>query len=165
MKLVHSLLILLCTLLCSCVTDKEPEMKSNIAVGDSLPHFEATTLSGTVVTTDSLYGRKSVIILFSLSCSDCRRELPLMQRVYEKCGSAVNWLCIGRETPAEEVSIYWEENSLTMPVSPQSGREIYSLFAESGVPRIYISDPQLRVTHVFSENLPSPEDLLSLLLN
>ena len=39
-----------------------------------------------------------------------------------------------------------------MPYSPQSGREIYSLFSERGIPRVYIADKQLVVYSVYSDN-------------
>ena len=60
--------------------------------------------------------------------------------------------CISREEPADEVAAYWQENGLTIPYSPQSGREVYNLFSERGIPRIYVSDKHLVVYSVYSDN-------------
>ncbi len=122
-----------------------------IKEGQLLPVFSVGLLDGTVVATDSLYGHPSVIVFFNTGCLDCRKELPVLQQLYEEFGRRIRFLCISREEAAEKVAAYWCEHGLTLPVSAQADRAVYSLFACRTIPRIYISDAAGRVTKVFVE--------------
>ena len=47
------------------------------------------------------------------------------------------YICIAREEGEADIVAYWEANHLTLPVSPQPDRRIYSLFASVGIPRVF----------------------------
>ena len=67
---------------------------------------------------------------------------------------------ISREQGKEEIQEYWNENNLTIPYSPQTSREIYSLFAQSRIPRIYISDEDGTIGKIFTDDpLPTLTDI------
>ena len=67
---------------------------------------------------------------------------------------------ISREQDKDEIQTYWQENNLTLPYSPQTSREIYSLFAQSRIPRIYISDRNGTIKTIFTDDpLPSIIDI------
>lgn len=133
-------MMIICTT-SGCINDNEPEGPS-LAVGDPLPQFSVTMNDGEVVSTNSLKGKVPVIIFFNTDCSDCQKELPVIQQLWEKYrnDSKVMVLAIAREETEEEISKYWREHDLTLPYSPQETREVYSLFAPSVIPRIYIAD-------------------------
>lgn len=132
---------LLMTVMTSCVTEDEPDM-SGLAPGDALPLFSVQTSEGTTVSTESLKGKVAVIEFFNTSCSDCRATFPTLQQVWEtvRLNPYVTLLAIARDESEASISSYWKENGLTIPYSPQSGREVYSLFAKEGIPRLYIAD-------------------------
>ena len=72
----------------------------------------------------------------------------------------VKFVLISREQAKEEIETFWAENSLTMPYSSQSSREVYSLFAQSRIPRIYISDRNGTIKTIFTDDpLPSIIDI------
>jgi hypothetical protein len=51
-----------------------------------------------------------------------------------------------------------------MPYSPQAERAVYSLFANSLIPRVYISDPSGTVRYIFTDNpVPSHDEIASAL--
>lgn len=150
-------LLLTATLLAgSCITEgKHVSMdESNLVnVGQKLPDFSVALISGAEITTTSLTGRPTVIVLFNTGCSDCRRELPVVQRLYDEYADRVTFLCISREEGREEVEQYWNENHLTLPVAPQDDRTVFSLFALRSIPRVYVSDASLTVRTVFAERV------------
>lgn len=134
-----------------CVTDDEPEVITFVNPGDKLPQFTVELNNGDELTTNDLAGAPSVIVLFSTECPDCRRELPVIQKLHEKRPD-LKIICISRENPEEAVSGFWLQEGLTLTYSAQQSRNVYSLFASSGIPRTYISDSSLTVRYMFGDN-------------
>ncbi len=148
----------------ACIYDPADPEGGNVGVGDALPEFSVTLSDGSSVSTGSLLGEVSLIMFFSTECPDCQEVLPLAQSLYDEFGSQLRFVLISREEGAESISAYWLENSLTLPYSAQSDREVYRLFATSGIPRIYISDRTLTVRSAFSDSpLPTLAALRSAL--
>lgn len=146
-----------------CITQQEDnaEVVERVAVGDVLPDFEVTMSDGKRISTANLAGRRSLIVFFNTDCSDCRRELPVLQSVYEAIGDRCNWLCIAREESAERIAEYWAANRFTMPYSPQPDRRVFHLFATENIPRVYIADSNLRIIAAFTDDKqPLSRDIL-----
>ena len=127
--------------LTGCVGEKE-EPEWYLHPGDTLPEFEVTTIAGENVGSADSYMAELIIIFFNTTCPDCRRELPILQKQYDenlKFPEAEQsiYICISREEDAADVGRYWKENHLTLPVSAQADRRIYSMFASVGIPRIF----------------------------
>ena len=148
--------------------DDQAFKADSLVVGDRLPDFEGSMNDGSVVHTADLLGQPSVVVLFSVYCTDCRHELPEIQRLWDMSrqgeltgdGKALPIVLISRENTVEDITPFWEFGEYTMPYSPQPDRRIYSLFAPSRIPRIYISDPAgiIRFAHA-DDKLPSAESL------
>ena len=145
--------------LCGCI--KEKRNGHEISVGDHIPDFEVMMSDGTIVTDASLNGAVSIIMFFHTSCPDCRQTLPVVQEIYDRyVEKGVKFVLISREQAKEDIETFWAEKGLTMPYSPQTSREVYSLFAQSRIPRIYISDRNCTVRTIFTDNpLPSFIDI------
>lgn len=124
-----------------CVSDSDPQ-GTTIMPGDSLPEFSIVLNNGELISKSTLKGKVPVIVFFNTGCSDCRKELPIVQQLWlnYKDDSEVVIMAISREESAKEISEYWEEHNLTIPWSAQENRDIYSLFAPSVIPRIFIAD-------------------------
>ena len=151
---------LLSVLSFSCIT--EEEKGASLGVGDRLPEFSVVTNDGAVVSNVSLKGNVSVIMFFHTGCPDCQQALPVMQLAYDEYAPlGVGFICISREEGADEVAPYWERFGYTLPYSAQSDRHIYSLFATSIVPRIYISDAEGVIRHVYTDDPVLTYDELS----
>lgn len=141
---------LACMIVSGCVKDNE-DPGWTLGKGDRLPDFSVLMNDGSRVSSGSLRGTPSVIVFFNTECADCRRELPVIQKEYDQsltAGNGVRYVCISREEGTESVMQYWEDNGLTMPFSAQMGREVYDLFASSGIPRIYRVDSELMIVGV-----------------
>lgn len=133
-----------------CIKENDTPSYS-LAAGDEVPVFSVLMSDGQVRNSMDLRGRIGVIVFFNTECEDCRRELPEVQKAYELCGDEACFICISREEGEAEVAAYWREHSLTLPYSAQRDRIIYNMFASSGIPRVYVSDPLMHISTVFSE--------------
>lgn len=149
---LHTLLLSSLLLQASCITEEDIESYSHVNAGDRLPEFSLVLNTGKTITTDSLRGKVSMLVFFNTNCNDCRVELPVVNAVASGFGDEINVVCISREEGEQEVSSYWQENSLTLPYSSQDDSEIYKMFATSGIPRIYVANENLIVTYTFDDN-------------
>lgn len=140
-KMIMWLCASLIVCLTSCITDKdEPEWY--LKAGDALPQFEVTTIAGEKVTSADSYSAELVIIFFNTTCPDCQSELPILQKQYEENlrlpeDERSQYICISREEGEADIEQYWKGNQLTLPVSAQMDRSIYSMFASIGIPRVF----------------------------
>ena len=150
--ILRTLILLIACVFSGCINDDSPEPEGgmwSLQVGDRCPEFSVLTDKGDIVRNAAIKGRGAVIIFFNTSCSDCQRELPKMQQIYEQYlqdASSVQWVCIAREEDANSIAAYWEKHGLTMPYSPQTDRKIYNLFANSEIPRVYVISPECIIT-------------------
>jgi len=150
------------------VNNADNSKTGDVKVGDELPNFGSVTLTtGRSFSKSSLKGKVSLLAFYSLDCSDCQEELPVLQEVYDYIllngiSSDYNFYTVSRDDKKADIEEYWDENSFSMPTA-EDGLAYY-YFASSGVPRIYISDKENIVTHIFTDkNMPSYKELLTAL--
>lgn len=157
MKVLRCLSSLLLTVFtfASCVTEDDPTQAWSLPLGSGMPAFEVTLSDGSRVSNRDFDGKVGVIVLFNTSCPDCRAELPIIQEVSILTGSDVKYLCIAREEDTESIARFWTDHALTLPYSPQPDRRVYSLFAESIIPRVMVFSPTAHLTASYSD-LPLP---------
>lgn len=148
-----SLLTAVCIGAVSCVDDNTsaPDGAHEVGVGDSLPPFRVRLMDGEWLSRDSLMGRRSVVCLFNTGCPDCRQELPVVDSLFRHHGTKadVRFVAIAREEEAETIWPFWDKQGLTLPFSAQPDRTVFNLFAQSRIPRIYLSgsDGIVRFVH------------------
>ncbi len=136
-----------------------------LEVGERLPDFEVVMSDGRIVGDEDLRGRVSVVVFFHTTCPDCREVLPVLQRVYDEYGrNGVEFVLVSRDEGLEDIEAYWIENGLKMPFSAQNDRSVYEKFARTLIPRVYISDRDGIIRHIFTDNpVPGYDDLKSAL--
>lgn len=149
---VSYILLFLAMGMTGCISDDAPEIIERVKTGDRLPQFEVMTNRGDYIATEDLRRKRGMIVLFNTSCNDCRKELPIVQEVYDSFGDTASILCISRSETTESVAAYWKYSGLTLLYSAQSGREVYDLFASSVIPRVYVYDSSLTVTAIYTDN-------------
>lgn len=156
-----SFLWLGCMLLSACIDgDDVEEGTIDLQAGNRIPVFTVQMNDGQTITNESLTGKPSLIVFFYTGCPDCKKELPVLQNIYENYAQKINMVCISREEGAADVEQYWKANGFTLPYSAQEDRTIYYLFAKSGIPRVYVTDSKLIIRRVFTDNpLASYEEL------
>ena len=152
--------------LCSCIKDDPnfpDEVINYIEVNDAIPAFTVSDGQGNSFSSSSFIGKRSLLVLFHTSCKDCQRELPKANAVWEALQDDPNYLVltIGREEKAESISRFWESAGLGLPYYLDPDRSVFSLFANSTIPRFYIIDQQGVVTWMGIETIAlSAEELL-----
>ncbi len=144
-KITPILLFILMTLSCL-----RPEtIAEHVQPGEKLPEFNAELLDGTRICTEDMTGQYSLIILFSTTCPDCINQLPEIQKFHDAEHESVKVLGINRGEKKEIVRTFLEKNNYTFPVCAPEDRSLYDIFdrqSGSGVPQIYISNPDGVVT-------------------
>ena len=138
---------------CSAVNDDDT-VEERVKVGDRVPVFSVNvTGQSAPFSTASLQG-ETVIVFFNTSCSDCRRELPRLNRYYlqHRDDKDFQMVAISREEGEESVAAFWQAEDLSIPYSAQTSRKVYELFASSVIPRVYFCSAGI-VTKMYVEQL------------
>lgn len=161
MKYIINLLLLT---LFSCITEPLPEgpSGSKLPVGSMIPDFSVVTSDGSIVSKNSLVGKNAMITFFHTQCSDCQKELPILNEVYLAHQHDTTWqfICISRAEEEISVNRYWQQHKLSLPYSAQKDDQIYRLFAYNTVPLIYIIDKEGIIRAIYTDNpLASREEL------
>ena len=157
---------LLCSLtwlLTACISDNDSDPSTpEVEVGNTLPDFYVLSYESMPYAPSFLRGKRSVIVFFHTECPDCQRELPIVNELYlaHREEPTFALICIASEESAKEILPFWQKHNLQMPFSPQPDRAVYSRFANSRIPRIYISDGDLRVRYIHTDfRMPDLETL------
>lgn len=128
---------------CGCVKEDD-EREVSLGVGDAVPRFSVTLNDGSLFDYSVMQQHPCVVVFFDTSCPDCRAALPIVQSVskHEAVASQdVRFVCIARAEGEASIASFWAASRLSLPYSPQSDRSVYNLFANSVIPRIYVTTP------------------------
>lgn len=126
----------------------------NVQVGEVVPDFSVVLNNGKTVNKKSLEGKVSIVLFFTTTCPDCRALFPSIERIYNEYKDNTNFeiVAISREQEASIVDGFWKESGYTFPYSAQKTRDVYSLFAQSIVPRVYITNEKCVVQSIFTDD-------------
>lgn len=136
----------------ACVRESGGEQDgANVQIDDKLPSLSIKMADGRLITNNDINGKVSVVMLFTTTCEDCRNQFPAVEELYQKYKNDDRVILFGisRADGYASVNKYWTNNNLTFPYSPQDTRDVYSMFAATIVPRIYISDQSQTVKYIF----------------
>ena len=138
-----------------------------VQVGDPVPSFSVTLQDGSVFESLNPASWPAVIVFFHTSCVDCQTTLPVIQQAYDRFQSmGVRFVCIARAEGSAQIQNFWQSHRLTLPWSAQEDRSVYSLFAASRIPRVYVVDRTGVVKAIYDDNpCPSYEDLSASILS
>lgn len=156
-------LILFALVLCmtSCILENtkgqsENYRKTNVVnVGDKLPDFNVKIEGKKVAAKNILEGKISVICFFNKGCSHCQKEMPEINKLWNKIKNMddVVFMSFGRdEKEMNDVQAYFATHGLSFPFALDADREIFKLFAGAGIPRVYISDKRSIIKYISIED-------------
>ena len=109
-----------------------------VKVGEAVPEFILTADGGTTISSSSLQNQVYMLSFFDTGCGDCQKELPVLQRIYDKYKDVMTVLTVPRSQTTDEAMEYWDKTGLSMPVYAPQDKKLYYKFATSGIPRTYI---------------------------
>ena len=121
-----------------------------LKVGDAMPTFElASSVYGNVKPAD-LKGKVVLVSLFATWCGPCQLELAEVEKTLwpkYKDNKDFVLLVIGREHTDADLTKYNERKKFSFPLYPDPKREVYSLFAEKTIPRVYLFGKDGKLLH------------------
>lgn len=127
--------------LTACIREELPPADGfALQEGDPLPEFSISNPDGTVSNKD-LENKFALIIFFSTTCYDCREAFPDISILYHtyKDNPSVRMFLIARGETEEQVAAYFREHQYDMKFFADPDRNVYSLFAGSTIPRVFLA--------------------------
>ena len=125
--------------------------KPRPSIGEEARNFTFADLEGKEVSLSDFYGKKVVFInIWATWCPSCKKELPTMQRLYEKFGGddfevlAVSIDAAGKKA----VAPYMKKHHYTFPTLLDTSGSIQLLYGTTGVPESFIIDKKGKVAFV-----------------
>ena len=174
MKTTSYPLLLLAVLSCgllSCIGPSSDDEKTGyVKVGDQIPAFTVYDDEGSAFSSSEFAGKRSLLLLFDVTCGQCKSEFKEIQIVWNALKDAPNDYRIvtisrgssgiTRDEDIAAVNKYWTDNSLTFPRYFDENRKVYNRFAEAYVPRIYIIDKEGTARWLSIEEINTANELL-----
>jgi peroxiredoxin len=123
---------------------RSEQYASYTKVGDAVPSFSVTTLEGREISISALKGKVVLLNFWATWCPPCHTEMPRLEKdIWEKCKSNdFEMIAIAREQTSKEITEYREKYKYSFPMGPDPKRAIYSKFANAGIPRNYVINPE-----------------------
>lgn len=120
--------------------------KTYTKVGDKTPVTQVTTIDGKKL---NFSGKVVVMSLFATWCPPCRQEMPELEKLWQKHSKNKDLiLCaVGREETKKELAPFKKRFKLSFPLAGDPKREVFSKFAKSSIPRLYVLDRQGKIIY------------------
>ncbi|NVK22652.1 MAG: TlpA family protein disulfide reductase [Kangiellaceae bacterium] len=151
---IRLLSVLICiNLLSACATPQQTKTEYLFfkTAGDQLPISKVTDIDGNPVDLNKPNKRK-LVILFATWCSDSQRALTALNSSQLLKEEDLEIIAIAREETNEIVSKFKQERGFTFTMAADPKREIYSKFANAGIPRFIMVDKNNTIIdHVVAE--------------
>ena len=132
-------------------SDKPKKKLPRLTIGADARDFTFPDLDGKDVTLSSFYGDKVVLInVWATWCTECRRELPTVQKMYEKFkGDDFEVLAVSIDAAgAKAIVPFMKELGLKFPALQDKTGSIQLLYGTTGVPETFIIDKKGKVAYV-----------------
>jgi len=114
----------------------------------TIPDFKLLDENGNVVKKSSLKGKPSILIFWGINCGSCKKELPILQKFYEKYKNKINFYAIVIDTKdTKEVEERKRAWGFDVPVL-LDGKKIMYRYNIFGVPISYFVDKNLKIKRV-----------------
>jgi peroxiredoxin len=115
-----------------------------IQPGSKVPNFTFPDIHGKEVSLSDQRGKVVLVNVWATWCPPCRREMPSMQRLYEKFkGKNFEILAVSIDSEGRKaVEPFMQKMNLTFPALLDPGETIRPLYGITGVPESFIIDQQ-----------------------
>ena len=132
-------------------SDKPKKKLPRLAIGEDARDFTYPDLDGRPVTLSSFKGKKVVFVnVWATWCTECRKELPTVQKMYEKFkGDDFEVLAVSIDAAGAKAIIpFMKKLGLKFPALQDKTGSIQLLYGTTGVPETFIIDKQGKVAFV-----------------
>ena len=113
---------------------------SYVQVGQQIPPFTVTNTERKQVKITDLRGEIVLVNFWATWCGPCLAEMPRLEKeIWQKYkGDKFTILAIDREESEQQITTFRNQHDFTFPMGFDPNRDIYKLFADSGIPRNYV---------------------------
>ena len=121
------------------------------AVGARIPAFDTELLDGRTLAAATLVKRPVLVVIWASWCPVCRRELPELQKLYDKHhGAGLEILALSLDAGPIEAEDYWQEHKYSFPVAMRNARHAEIFGGQRTPPRFFLigRDGRLAFRHV-----------------
>ena len=132
-------------------SDKPREKQPRPNIGEPARDFTYPDLTGQNITLSDFFGEKVVLVnIWATWCTECKRELPTVQSLYEKFGGKnFEVLAVSIDAAgAKAIKPFMQELGLKFPALQDTSGSIQLLYGTTGVPETFIIDKQGKVAFV-----------------
>lgn len=117
-----------------------------------LPDFQVTDKDGKIVKSSDFYDKPMFVVEWASWCPFCQRQLPVVQKMYEKYGDKIHFVMLdmiepGRETK-EMADQYVKEKGYTFPYYYDNGQQAADILKVQTIPSMYFVDKDQQVINV-----------------
>lgn len=142
-------------LLQSCITEhgEDADESTLVAIGDTAPDFTVRMTDGSAVTLSELRGRVVMLHFWSPDCPMCQEEMGVVQEavVDRIAGSDIYYLPIARDGEHDTIEEFCRQKGCGFAAGLDPDRSIYTLYATSFVPRMFIIDRSGTIRAIYVE--------------
>ncbi len=114
-----------------------------VEVGEPLPDFTVQTFDGNNLSRKTLAGRPMMLVFWNTWCTECKSELPKINRLAERIGpggAAILAVNTGLNDSERKARAYWKKYGYVFPAGFDHSFEIGKAFKVRGVPTIFLVD-------------------------
>jgi peroxiredoxin len=132
-------------------SDKPREKQPRPNIGERARDFTYPDLTGQNITLSDFFGKKVVLVnIWATWCTECKRELPTVQSLYEKFGGEnFEVLAVSIDAAgAKAIKPFMKQLGLKFPALQDTTGSIQLLYGTTGVPETFIIDKQGKVAFV-----------------
>ena len=144
---------------------KEEEIKQYISKTKNTTFKNAllTSNEGAQVQLSDYKFRSKVVVFWASWCPDCQKELPIIQRLYEKYQDKVDFFMVdivdGERETLETSHKFLRNQGFTFPVYIDQDLQAFKFFDVKAIPTIFIVDKDGIVKQIYVEQ--GSEEILS----
>src|SRR5512133_1023645 len=136
-----------------------------IKIGDPIPEFSLTSLSGEKFISSELKGKVVLLNFWASWCTTCEDEAAFLENVWKEMapGGQVLFLGVDWADTDPEALAYLQKFGITYPSGPDLGTKVSQLFRITGVPETYVFDPAGKLAAVTIGPFESEAEIRSLI--
>ncbi len=120
------------------------------------PEFELTRLSpvegapvdalGSKIALSSLAGRVVLVNFWATWCEPCEREMPAMERLYQRlAGEQFELIAVAIDDDEAQVRAFQDRYQLSFPIVLDPDQSVYGAYQTMGVPESLLIDREGRI--------------------
>lgn len=131
-----------------------------LAPGKPAPEFELGTLDGQMLSLSQFRGSPVLLNFWATWCGPCRREMPYLQKVYERwqgVGLVLLAINIGESPP--DVAEFMQAGRFTFPVLMDVSGEVATRYGIEGIPTTFFIDAEGIIQEVQVGAFPSAAEI------